>query len=286
MLYILIADTAASGAVSGKGGLMQLILLIALIILVAALIALTILIQRGQAKTNWDIRKQLDNKFFELKEKIEVMERTRYARANPGLNSRKDTLPDRELDDTVNSKIEEFAFEFRNEMKEFIREEIEKQLAKNVKMPEVYNAYSGKQDLPPSPGFTDDEAELRNLYNNYLELTDEQKNKYSEKFKFQQIAVNTYMSGAMTSAELMDSNERNAHFIRTVPKNGICYVIPVPTRSKLMQDLELEKYRPLFNISGALAGGKRKVTLHKPALIVPAGSNRYSLKEKGALEAI
>ena len=46
-----------------------------------------------------------------------------------------------------------------------------------------------------------------------------------------------------------------------------------------MQDLELEKYRPLFDISGALAG-KRKVTLHKPALIVPAGSNRYSLKEK------
>jgi len=135
----------------------------------------------------------------------------------------------------------------------------------------------------PEQQYMDD---LCHLYNEYFNLTDEQKLSYKEKYQFQTVAVEKFMSGVVSSADLIDSSDKNAYFYRTghhLLDGECCLTIPKPVRHAL-NDLEIENYRPLYEIRGAV-GGERKVILRRPA-VIRREKDRFKLKEKGEIEVI
>lgn len=127
--------------------------------------------------------------------------------------------------------------------------------------------------------------DLKRIFNQYGQFSEQEISQIQKTFNFVSMRVEQYVTGALSSAALSDSNDKDARYLRPAnPSNadGQFYVIPNPT-NKNYTEIELGYIASLFDVPGQMYQGNRPIKLLNPAVITRSGK-AFSLIQKGQIE--
>jgi len=127
--------------------------------------------------------------------------------------------------------------------------------------------------------------ELKRIFNQYDQYSEQEISQIQNAHNFVSMRVEQYVSGALSSAVLSDSNGKDARYLRPAnPGNagGQFYVIPNPT-NRNYSEIELGYIASLFDVPHQTYTGNKPIKLINPAIITRSGK-AFSLIQKGQIE--